>query len=333
MSKVVKVALPIIGGIIGSVIPGLGTALGASLGGAVGGYVGGRSYGGGNSGGLRGAALGAAGGYLGVGGGASDALSYLGGSAGAAGAAGSAFDVGAADGATAADGGSMLFSGGGASDALGALGASGDGGGGAFANMDPLGASGDGGGGALAGFNGSADGGVTGGGGGIAMQPGAGQITANSSSPGESMLDKLRRFQAGKGVGRGEINLATGALGLLRAQQVQRASDPFGKYREQYASQLQALEANPGSITTRPGYQAGLQAVQRAGAAQGYTGSGNMAASLAGYGQNFFAQQQQLLASLGGAGAPVGQGAAVGYTAENNAWQGIGNGLGSMVGP
>lgn len=333
MSSVVKVALPIIGAIVGSVIPGLGTALGASLGGAVGGYVGGRSYGGGNAGGLQGAALGAAGGYFGAGGGAADLFSSLGSGAGTT--AGSAFDVGAADGVSAADGGAMFGGGTGAGAGAGAdvLGASGDGGGGAFANMDALGATGDGGGGALSGFSGSADGGVTGGGGGLSTQAGPGQVVGNSGGSGETMLDRLRRFQSGKGVLRGEINFGTGALGLLRAAQLKKAADPFGKYREQYAAELQALEANPSSITTRPGYQAGLQAVQRAGAAQGYTGSGNMAAGLAGYGQNFFEQQRQLLASLGGAGAPVGQGAAAGYVAENNAWQGIGNGAAGMIGP
>lgn len=338
MSGVLKVALPILGEVVGGFFGG---PAGAVAGGALGGYIGGAQGGGGSKGGLTGALWGGAGGFL-AGGGAGELMNSLGGTAGSA--AGSAAGAGADALGASAEGGGGAFAGMGGSMGADALGASAEGGGGAFAGMSGmggdggfnggniLGMTGDGGGGALSGMNGAADGGATGGGVGLGT-PVAPTTVGGGGNPGESMLDKLRRFQAGKGVARGEINIGTGVMGMLRAEQMRKAADPFAQYRAQYAQQLQQLEANPGSMTTMPGYQAGLQAVQRAGAAQGYTGSGNMAAGLAGYGQNFFQQQQQMLAQLGGAGAPVGQGAAASYVAENNAWQGIGNGLGSMVGP
>lgn len=60
---------------------------------------------------------------------------------------------------------------------------------------------------------------------------------------------------------------------------------------QQYASQLNNLVANPGSVQTSAGYQAalnqGLSAVQSQGAAAGLNGSGNQMAALQNYGQSF----------------------------------------------
>lgn len=108
-------------------------------------------------------------------------------------------------------------------------------------------------------------------------------------------------------------NLAMNALssgyGMFnsnRMMNLAQGMNPMGPYQPGYAAQLNSLVSNPSSITGTPGYQFGLdqgsQAVQRAGAAQGYTGSGNMAIALnkfgQDYGQNFLSQQEAMLAGL-----------------------------------
>lgn len=104
------------------------------------------------------------------------------------------------------------------------------------------------------------------------------------------------------------LNVGMGLYGLYQAQQTkalaQRASqqqDPFGPQRAQYQAQLQQLMSDPGSITKTPGYDAGLQAVTRKMASQGYVGSGNMMAALQQYGGDFYNQAVQRLMSLSGA--------------------------------
>ena len=103
-------------------------------------------------------------------------------------------------------------------------------------------------------------------------------------------------------VGIGAAGLAT-ASGLKSSAAATAASvDPFGPNRAQYATQLNALMADPsGKLTSIPGYQAGLEAVERSGASQGWTGSGNMMAALQQYGGSFYQQQLQNLMQLSGA--------------------------------
>ena len=86
------------------------------------------------------------------------------------------------------------------------------------------------------------------------------------------------------------------------------ASDPFAQYRPEYGRKLAALEANPGSIVSRPGFQAGLEAIDRKSAATGYYGSGNMASALSRYSGDFYNQEAARLAGLAGAGQTPGAG-------------------------
>ncbi len=83
-------------------------------------------------------------------------------------------------------------------------------------------------------------------------------------------------------------------------------SDPFGQQRPFYQQQLMQLFSDPTKLQQYPGYKAGLQAVERRGAAQGWNGSGNMMTSLADYGQNFFKDTVNQLMAL--AGANIGPG-------------------------
>lgn len=76
----------------------------------------------------------------------------------------------------------------------------------------------------------------------------------------------------------------------------------FGSNRISNLAQL----PSPGQVTSIPGYQAGLDAVQRSMAAQGYQGSGNMMAALSKYGGDAYNQYvQQRLASAQGQMAPL----------------------------
>lgn len=115
------------------------------------------------------------------------------------------------------------------------------------------------------------------------------------------------------------FNIGSGIYGLMqgndlkkRAQLLAQQADPFGQYRSGYAQQLQSLMANPSSITQIPGYQAGLQAVERRGAAQGWNGSGNMMDALANYGGNFYNQQIQNLMGLSGSNFNPASAASIG---------------------
>ena len=108
-------------------------------------------------------------------------------------------------------------------------------------------------------------------------------------------------------------------------------ADPFGPQRAQYAAQLQQLMANPSSITSLPGYQAGMDAVQRSMSAQGYQGSGNMMAAMQKYGQDLYNQQVQTLSSLAGAGIDPSAGAKIAGTGLLSAQAMRNSGLGRLA--
>lgn len=71
-------------------------------------------------------------------------------------------------------------------------------------------------------------------------------------------------------------------------------------------TQLQGLMKDPSSITKMPGYEAGLQAVERKMASQGFNGSGNMMVALSKYGGDFYNQALQSLAAMSGANVNPG---------------------------
>lgn len=105
---------------------------------------------------------------------------------------------------------------------------------------------------------------------------------------------------------RGWSDLLRGGAGLYSAYNLMRAGRGTG-YSQAASQQLEALLKNPGMLTSLPGYDAGLEAVQRAGAAQGYTGSGNMKIALAKYGGDFYNNTVKQLASIADSGRPVDQ--------------------------
>lgn len=89
-------------------------------------------------------------------------------------------------------------------------------------------------------------------------------------------------------------------------------SDPFGPYRAQYATQLNALMANPSSVTNTPGYQFGQQqgeqGVSRLAAQQGLNLTPEQALAIQQFNQQYagqqFQTQEQMLAQLAGGTLP-----------------------------
>lgn len=118
---------------------------------------------------------------------------------------------------------------------------------------------------------------------------------------GDSVMSSLGNMSLGQW---GQTGV--GLYGLYNAMQQQRAAQAEENRRKQYQQRIDALMANPNQITSMPGYQAGLEAVQRSMAAQGFTGSGNMMAGLAKYGGDFYQQQLNNLTAQAG-GMPAAQ--------------------------
>lgn len=136
----------------------------------------------------------------------------------------------------------------------------------------------------------------------------------------------------GNGGARSAVDIISGLYGLKLAGDAREASDPFGQYRGAYGAQLAALEANPSSLVGRPGYQAGMEAIQRNNAARGYAGSGNEMAIMSRYGGEFFNAEVNRLAGLAGANVAPGAGQ---FPAAQLAGQGlasIGYGLAPFLG-
>lgn len=149
---------------------------------------------------------------------------------------------------------------------------------------------------------------TTGGGGGLAA--GGGSVGT------ESFVDAMRRYLANvsklktaKGGYMPAMRTAAGIYSLMNARKVRKAMAP----------------PNPADLPNLPGYQAGLEAVRRSMASQGYQGSGNMAAALQKYGGDFYNQEvrNRLLA---------GQGMASGLSGELSGLGLIAAGLGGFGG-
>jgi hypothetical protein len=86
-------------------------------------------------------------------------------------------------------------------------------------------------------------------------------------------------------------------------------ANAFNKYRPAYSAQLAALIQNPSSVTSDPGFQAGLgqatNQVQHSLASQGLIGGGTMAGTISNtanqYTDTYLNNQETMLANLAGA--------------------------------
>ena len=109
-------------------------------------------------------------------------------------------------------------------------------------------------------------------------------------------------------------SILTGLMGMNERKKLQQAGtqaaqmqDPFGSQRPQYQQMLAQLMADPSSIASVPGFDAGRLAVERSMAAQGYSParskvSGNFLDAMSNYGGNFYNQELARLMTLAGAG-------------------------------
>jgi hypothetical protein len=104
------------------------------------------------------------------------------------------------------------------------------------------------------------------------------------------------------------LNAGSGIYGMKLAGDAREVSDPFAQYRPGYGAALQQLESNPSQIQTRPGFQAGVETINRNAASRGYGGSGNQVGALMRYSGDFYNQEAQRLAGLAGAGQTPGAG-------------------------
>lgn len=141
--------------------------------------------------------------------------------------------------------------------------------------------------------------------------PSLGRMVAGmaTGAPGQGYGDSTNRGGPGMSGYGAALSLLSGIDGMRQARGISNSMAPFDQYRGGFASRAAALESDPRRLMSSPGYRAGLQAVQRAMAAQGYTGSGNAAVRIAEFGNDFFNRESARLANLGGAGAAPGAGA------------------------
>jgi hypothetical protein len=192
---------------------------------------------------------------------------------------------------------------------------------------------------------------VSGEGGGVASAttPGTGGATAGGAAGGASTAATAAQpwYKNFSNL----LAIGSGVNGIMTAQQIKKMAaqaaaqqDPFASQRAGYSAQLAALDANPGSVTSLPGFQFGQQqgeqAILRNAAATGFNGSGNEAIALKQYDQAYAGQylsaEQQRLAALAGAGfAPTGgntllQGNLGAANIESQALASIGYGFGGQ---
>ena len=111
-------------------------------------------------------------------------------------------------------------------------------------------------------------------------------------------------------IGGSLLSSSMGGAPSTSTQQQQTAYAPFSSQYANYQPMLQNLVSNPSSVTSTPGYQFNLSqgetAVNQGMASEGLLGSGNQAAALTQYGQNYATSQYQTqlqnLMSLSGVG-------------------------------
>lgn len=139
--------------------------------------------------------------------------------------------------------------------------------------------------------------------------------------------------------------VVTAAAGAYSAYGSKRAGDKMaGLGRSQanrqayYDDRLRKLMEDPSSLYEDAGYKEaqrqGIQAIERAGTLQGFTGSGNAAIALQKFGQSFatdyLRSQQSLLASLAGGQFNPASAMSAGANSDAQAFNQLGSTLASL---
>lgn len=113
----------------------------------------------------------------------------------------------------------------------------------------------------------------------------------------KDLLQKLGK-SGGAGSKANYLKSAMGAMQLYGGLKQMQEKRGYDRQRQSYQDQINNMMRNPSSVTSSPEFLAGQQAIMRSMAAQGYQGSGNMAAALAGNAGTAYARQLARLAQL-----------------------------------
>ena len=163
--------------------------------------------------------------------------------------------------------------------------------------------------------------------------------TTGSFIPGDTSTSDGTSSLGGLGSATNWGSLLSGIVGTAsnasNAQTLANAN-AFNNYRPQYAQQLANLISNPSSVTSDPGFQAGLgqatNSVQHQLASQGLIGGGTMAGTISNtanqYTDQYLNNQETMLANLAGAWINPNQT----YASQTNSTSSMLGGLGSMFG-
>lgn len=145
------------------------------------------------------------------------------------------------------------------------------------------------------------------------------------SSGGGSFFDDPMAYMkklmtGGIGGGAGPLsnltNIGSGLYGLMQGRQMAAPG-------QQANAELTKLMQDPNYIRSMPGYDAGIQAVNRGMAAGGYIGSGNQMTALQDYGGKFYNDTMARLSGVGGT-------ANAGLNLQGNALNRLAMGFGGM---
>jgi len=163
--------------------------------------------------------------------------------------------------------------------------------------------------------------------GGEAGPGGTGGATYGAEPAGQSYYQQFLDWMKKRGMvktGMQGMNLVSGIYGMNKASQLEKLAQAASPMRTQAVSDAAALQADPSRVTSLPGYKAGLQAVERRMAAQGYLGSGNMMVALRDYGGKQYDTELARLTALAQPSATELQGTIAANQMRNQSLQSLG---------
>jgi len=163
--------------------------------------------------------------------------------------------------------------------------------------------------------------------GGEAGPGGPGGATFGAEPAGQSYYQQFLDWMKKRGMlktGMQGLNAVSGIYGMNKARQLEKLAQAASPMRTQAVSDAAALQADPSRVTSLPGYKAGLQAVERRMASQGYLGSGNMMVALRDYGGKQYDTELARLTALAQPSATELQGTIAANQMRNQSLKSLG---------
>ena len=163
--------------------------------------------------------------------------------------------------------------------------------------------------------------------GGEAGPGGPGGATFGAEPAGQSYYQQFLDWMKKRGMlktGMQGLNAISGIYGMNKARQLEKLAQAASPMRTQAVSDAAALQADPSRVTSLPGYKAGLQAVERRMASQGYLGSGNMMVALRDYGGKQYDTELARLTALAQPSATELQGTIAANQMRNQSLKSLG---------